>query len=422
MSQRLSLAALAALAVSGGSALADDADALRLADQAPETAARASDWRSFAEVAFGAARQRDGGSLRHDRRLSLDLRYDHALSPEWRAVFADRLDLSWPAQGRVDHAVNTVNEAYLSRQWRQDVLLDLGRVNARHGVATGYNPTDYFRDGALRSVTSIDPASLKENRQGSVMLRGQGLWQGGALTALYSPRLQRQASDAGLSLDWGATNNRERGLIALGQQLTETFSPQFLVYRETALPTQFGLNLSGLANHATVAYLEWSGGRSSALLSQALRQLGPACVCEAWRNRLAGGLTYTTANKLSLTAEWQYNGAGLQREEWLALRNGPPALYALYRTQAQTAQDLPTRQAFFFHATWQDALISRLDLSVMLNIDLVDSSHRAWLEARYRGDHAEYAFQWQRTGGERLSNYAALPDSRAWQLVARHYF
>lgn len=410
--------ALAALAVLGRAALASDADALQLADDAPQTVARASDWRSFAELAFGEARRRGDGAVRRDRRLSLDIQYDHSLSSEWRAVFADRLDASWPAQGSGDKAINTVKEAYLSRQWRQDLLLDLGRVNARHGVATGYNPTDYFRDGALRSVTSIDPASLKENRQGSVMLRGQKLWEGGALTALYSPRLSRQASSEGLSLDWGATNKRDRALVVLGQKLGETLSPQFLAYREAALPTQFGLNLSGLVNDATVAYLEWSGGRSPSLLSQALQQ----AAAPAWRNRLATGLSYTTPGKLSLTAEWQYSGAGLEREAWDALRAGPPALYALYRQRVQTAQELPTRQALFFRATWQDALIHRLDLSAMLNVDLIDSSRRPWLEARYRGDRAEYAVQWLRNDGRSLSNYGALPDSRGWQVTMRCFF
>ena len=46
-----------------------------------------------------------------------------------------------------------------------------GRINVRNGAALGYNPTDFFRSGALRSVVSIDPNSLRENRLGTVMLR-----------------------------------------------------------------------------------------------------------------------------------------------------------------------------------------------------------------------------------------------------------
>lgn len=219
---------LAALAWLSTGALADDreADALRLADDAPQQVARASEWRSFVEAAFAAARQRGDGAVGHERhnerRLSLDLRFDHAFSPTWRAVWADRLDIRWPTPGSSDNAVNTVKEAYLSRQLAHDALLDLGRVNVRHGVAMGYNPTDHFRAGALRSAASIAPESLKENRQGSVMLRGQQLWEGGALTAVVSPQLGKHAHGDGFSLDWGATNPRHRALLAWSQKLTET--------------------------------------------------------------------------------------------------------------------------------------------------------------------------------------------------------
>jgi hypothetical protein len=411
---------LPVLAILTFSALADEreADALRLADATPEAAERAGDWRNFAEAAFGAARLRSDGSLRHARRLSLDLRYDHAFG-EWRAVFANRLDASWPAQSGDEHAINTVKEAYLSRRPAQDVLFDFGRINVRNGVATGYNPTDYFRAGALRSIVSIDPVSLKENRQGSILLRGQRLWQGGSLTALYSPGQNRRPSRDGFSLDTGATNPRERWLFALSRKIGG-FAPQFLVYREENLPTQYGLNLSGLVNDATVAHVEWSGGRGPSLLEQALGRPGRSS--GAWRNRLAAGLTHTTSDKLSLTAEYHYNGGGLDAADWNALRQGLPAAYGLYRRWVGDAQEAPTRQALFFHATWQDAIVRRLDLSAMHNHDLVDSSRRTWLEARYHIESWEYALQWQRSRGQALSNYGALPESRGWQAVLRMYF
>lgn len=394
-----------------------DLDALRLADQTPETVARARDWRGFVEVGFGQARRRSDGVMQDERRLSLDLQVEHAFAPEWRAVFADRLDMSWPAQGGGDRAINTVKEAYLGRRLAQDALIDLGRVNARYGVAMGYNPTDYFRGGALRSIVSIDPASLKENRQGSIMLRGQKLWQGGALTLLASPRLGRERSRDGFSLDWAATNGRNRALLVLSQQFTETFSPQFLLYREEARPAQFGLNLTGLIGQATVAHLEWSGGRGAAHLNQALQR--PAR--DAWRNRVAGGLTHTTADKLSLTAEVHYDGAALTRDDWRALRAGPPMLYGLYRGWVQAAQELPTRRALFLRANWQDALMPRLDFSAMANVDLADASRRFWLEARYRADRIDYALQWQRNRGGRLSNHGALPETTRWQATVRFF-
>ncbi len=117
---------------------------------------------------------------------------DKSLAPGWRGVLANRLDLDWPAQRGTAHRINTLKEAYVGWQPTDAQALDLGRINARFGVATGYNPTDYFRTNSLRSLVSVDPNSLKKNRQGAFMLRGPTLWADGALTAVLSPRLARQ--------------------------------------------------------------------------------------------------------------------------------------------------------------------------------------------------------------------------------------
>ena len=52
-------------------------------------------------------------------------------------------------------------------------IFDFGRINVRGGPGYGYNPTDFFRDGSLRVITSADPFALRQNRMGSVMLRAQ---------------------------------------------------------------------------------------------------------------------------------------------------------------------------------------------------------------------------------------------------------
>ena len=74
-------------------------------------------------------------------------------------MFADRLDMNRMDGISGNRDINTLKEAYLSWQAQPDRVADLGRINARNGVALGYNPTDYFRAGALRSTVSIDPAS-----------------------------------------------------------------------------------------------------------------------------------------------------------------------------------------------------------------------------------------------------------------------
>jgi hypothetical protein len=414
----LLLASGAALADASIGASASDADALLLADTTQATAARASDWRVFAESALGQATQRAGGAPVAGRRLSFDLAYDGTLAPGWRAVLADRLDLNWQRRFDNETSVNTLKEAYLSWQVNPDQLLDLGRINTRYGVATGYNPTDFFRGGAVRSVVSADPDSLRRNRLGSVMLRSQSLWAGGGLTALASPKLADAPSDAPFSADLGATNNRNRWLLSGSQQLGTGFSPQWSLYGEQHASSQFGLNLTALLNDATVAYVEWSGGRSRSLRSLALNGSDDS----AFRSRLATGATYTTASKLSWTLEYEYNGAGLDKAEWGVLRRGALPAYLQYRNFAGNLQELPTRQAVFVRAGWQDAIVARLDLTALARLNIADHSRMTWLEARYHWDRADLALQWQLNTGAATSEFGALPQRRMAQAVLTYFF
>jgi len=404
-----------------------DMDALNLADKVNVEPESRSAWKIFAEAAYGSALQQSTDSSQEGHRLSLDAEFDKSLAPGWRAVFADRLDMNWPAQAigpiKGTTSINTFKDAYLSWQAQPDMILDFGRINVRYGVATGYNPTDFFKSGALRSLVSFDPVSLKENRQGSVMLRAQKLWADGSVTALFSPKLTDTPDYSGFDPDWHATNNQNRVLLALSQKFTDNLNPQFLLYKEDGASAQLGFNLTSLVNDATVAYIEWSGGRSPSLLSQAFGMQGqPSMDDEAFRNRVSAGMTYTTSNKISLTAEYQYNGAGLDRESWDALGQGPLPAYGAYRNWVQFQQDLPTKPAALLYGKWQDAGINHLDLSVMERFDAADYSRLSWAEARYHLSHAEFALQWQRIQGSAVSDFGAQPQLRLWLAVLRYYY
>jgi hypothetical protein len=389
------------------------------------TAAAAADgaraWQLFAEGAAGQARVGPavpGAALRATQRLSLDLQLDAAPAPGLRLALADRLDANAPRGPGQRGTVNTLKEAYASWQPREGFIADAGRVNHYSGVALGYNPTDFLRDGALRSAVSVDPASVKRNRQGSVMLRAQALWNGGAFTALYAPRLRRSPADAAFEADAWATNRRDRALLSLSQRLSEDFTPQALLYLDQGAAPQAGLNLTRLLNQATVAYVEWSGGRAPTLLAQALGQDGP----RAYRQRASAGLTFTTADKLALTVEAAFNGTGLERAQWRALPAASPAGYAAYRQFAQWAQDMPTRRALLVHAAWQDALAPHLDLAALLRRNQDDGSRLAWTELRYRWTRDEIAWQWQRHTGTPWSEYGAALQRWGWQASYRVFF
>lgn len=399
----------------------DDLNALNLADTATKPVVKASDWHAFVEAAFGQSRLSTGSNIANQR-LSIDLQYDTSFAHGWRVVLSDRLDLlrqdKYLAQPTYHKEINTLREAYLSWQLHDNQIIDLGRINAYQGVASGYNPTDFFRTGAVRSMISVDPASLKKNRQGSVMLRAQHLWDSGSLTALVSPKLEAQANGASFSPDFGATNNQTRYLIAFSQKVRDGITPQWLLYAQEHQAPQLGLNISVLPSDAIVAYLEYAGGRTRTQLAQVLNDQRD----RVWRNRLATGLTYTTSDKLSLSIEYEFNGSAPDNANWNTLRSGSPFIYGRYRSAQQNAQELTTRRELFVYASWQDAGLIHLDLSAMKKNNLDDQSHLMWLEARYHFDKIDLALQWQKNSGDPSSTYGAAPQKNAWQAVLRSYF
>ena len=423
--QALALIYIALCAPVYAADVAED-DALNLADATAETVkTETSAWRVFTEATAGRTTVHQWGvpdTTEDTQRLSLDVLFDKKLTPELRGVLSDRLDLNHQSDILGNQTLNSLKEAYLSWQPQSDRVLDVGRINVRYGAAMGYNPTDFFREGANRAITSLDPNAIRENRMGTAMLRGQTLWKGGSLTAIVAPKVADAPNNGDWSADFGATNNRNRWMLAASQQLADNFSPQFVLYGDARQPVQMGLNLTMLVNDATVAQFEWSGGRQKSLLAQALPGSPSVAQDETFRNRLATGLTYTNASKLSITAEYHYNGAAVDEAVWNALRTSSMPDYASYRQLIQEELDLTTRQAAFLRATWQDAFITKLDLTAMLRYNLDDHSKLSWLEARYRFDHSEIALQWQLASGDNSSDFGAMAQRRYLQALMRYYF
>lgn len=394
-----------------------DADALLLADSASAATSAHRDWQSALEFGLGsynAASQATNAELADTVRLSSSVGYDGMFAPGWRAVFSNRLDAGWRAGMGQYNVVDTLKQAYLSWQPTETTMIEAGRINLREGVASGFNPTDFFKANAVRSIVSIDPASLRENRLGSVMLRGQVLWSGGSLSALVSPKVASQASDATFNPDFGATNNRTRYMLTLTQRLFGTVAPQWLLYGGDGISPQLGLNVTALLGDATTGFLEYAGGRGTAFA-------GGINGSESFHSRLATGVTHTFPNNLSLTVEYDYDGASADRTTWNRLATDP-ARYWQYRTAINDAQDLMTRQALFSYVTWQDAFVRHLDLTAMLHYDLADHSYSTWLEARYHWTRADVALQWQTNHGASHSSYGADPQKHVLQAVTTFFF
>ena len=394
-------------------------DALSLQSDIGPTIEAARETRLFIEGAIGNASQRYLPNSHNIGRASIDFWHSTRLAPGLRAVFSDRLDYLYPRDAGADSSVNSLREAYLSWQaGGENTVLELGRINLRYGPGYGYNPTDFFRDGSLRVLTSADPFVLRQNRLGSVMLRAQRLWRDGSLSVAYSPKLADHPSPNGLSLDLGATNNRNRALIALGTQFSQRVSSQVLLYKDDGMTPTLGANLTALVSDAAVAHLEWSRGNEPDLLSRALAL--PE-INKATRNRFVGGVTYTTVGKLSVTAEYQYNGFAISQSAEPILGTALTNRLAYFR-EGLRLQDLASRQAYLVYITQKSLWLKDLDLTAYIRFNPGDSSRLAWLELRHHWPSVDLSLQFLQGAGRSGSEFGILPDSRVVQVLGTYYF
>ncbi len=390
-----------------------EAAALALADHTQAEPSVRRTCVEYGEVAATDTTFSNGMPSSSGGRTSFNVRCDGALASQWRAVFSDRFDDFW-SEGSAAQAVNTLKEAYLSFSDGGSEMVDIGRINVRQGVGFAYNPSDYFRSDAVRAIVSVDPNTLRDERLGTLMARSQTLWSSGSLTAIFAPRVSAEPNDSTLSPDLGATNRHSRWLLVLSQRLGADFQPQLSLTGAEHQSPQAGLDLTYLLNKATVAFVEWSGGRSVSNLAVS----GAA----AFRSRLSSGLTYTTPYKLSVTLEYDYDGAAPGYDAWAAVRTGPLTPYVQYREYAGAQGELATRQSAFGYVHCDDVGLTHFEVTAFVRLDMEDHSRLTWAEARYHWQHAGLAVQWQRQSGDARSDLAPVPRRQTWLALIDYYF
>ncbi|MCC6507873.1 MAG: hypothetical protein IT423_02110 [Pirellulaceae bacterium] len=237
------------------------------------------------------------------------------------------------------------------------------------------------------------------------------------MSIAYSPKLSTRPSADGWSLDLGSTNNRDRGLVTLGTRVSESVNTQLFLYKEGGQSASVGANMTALLSDAATLHLEWTRGREPDLLTRALSI--PANI--ATRDRFVGGFTYTTLAKTSITAEYQYNGFGLNQARWNALAATPAAQLA-YLGEALRLQELAQRQAILIYVTQKDLWLKDLDLTAYLRYNMGDNSKLAWLELRRHWTNFDLTFQLQQNIGRQNSEFGILPDRRIMQVLGTYYF
>jgi hypothetical protein len=371
------------------------------------------------ELMVGAQDHRGRGQTVDVHRVSVDFRRVWTLAPGWRFGLSDRLDQQRPLEDGERSTINSLREAYLSWQQEGDApwAVDFGRLQWRNGPAFGFNPTDFLRRGALRTLTTADPIALRENRLGTVMLRVQKLWADGAVSLALVPKLEDAPSNASFSADLGSTNSEQRMLATWSPRLGERFSGQLLWLAERGQAPRFGASATALFGDAVVGFAEWAGGRQDDVFAA----LAGRSVASRWRNQFATGATVSLPGQWAITLELDYNGAAPQRDAWHAAA-ADPALQLRYLGAAAFAQDSASRQAWMLYATKKAVFINSLDLTALLRRNQDDSSWFAWMELRHHWRQADLALQWQRAQGSTSSEYGLIPARQQVQVVGTWYF
>jgi len=415
--------------------------------------------RLYVENAFTAASHRallvplpPPASPNWEERLFFDARKEWRLGDNVRAIYSGRLNLRAEDTLPIPNHENIrhdFREGYLSWQAAPQTFLDFGRINLKSGVAAGFNPTDFFKTRSVVEPLSSDPAVLREDRLGTLMLRGQQLWEHVGVTAAFAPKLYDPSliyTNTSLpSFDpmLDRTNAHDRFLLKADANLAENFSPELLFYRE-GNATRWGANLTESIGQSIVAYGEWSGGSRASLIDDALRYgrttgtipaNAPSALPEnarkSFQNTLSLGASYTVA-QITFNLEYHYDQAAFSRQDWrnwFRIGSANAANHAItnqlwyLRSYAADQQEPISKQTAFLRADWVDAFISKLELTALTSVDLYDGSAFGQVTADYYLSN-----QWtigalaSANLGTKRSDFGSLPQAASVMVKLARYF
>lgn len=372
--RRLSASVLAVFASQGALAQAPadlDPAQFQVAAQEEAAAAALGIKASIGLDAFDRRRAVDGVADAGLRSV-LDLRREWHLGNDWSATVSGRIE--WTGDGNTSTVRKAFREGYVAKRVGDSLFVDVGRINLRSGVASGFNPTDWLREAAALPQTTQNPVSLRENRLGTVMLRLQAIENWGAVQVAMVPHLAHKedgASPEGLA--WERTNDDKALHVRVAPQLHEALSLDLLAYARENRHPQWGLNLTSVLHSALIAHAELATG-----LREGLAAPGGEPSTQM-HQRVAAGVNWTTPQGAVLTVERHSATDALNPQDWEAWRfaTDRPTLRSLAQLRAQRSdlQEPLVRDAWFFRAT-VSGLSERanVDLGAFVRLNAYDHS------------------------------------------------
>lgn len=187
------------------------------------------------------------------QRLVLDFRREWQAGSTTRVGLSNRAERLWSSTG--PETRNALREAYISHRWPGGWFTDAGRINWHNGVGSGFNPTDFLRDGAGIEQATRDPRTLRENRLGTVMLRQQWLGEAGSIQTALIPALPH-GNDSPRAFGWWRTNSRDAMLLKVAPAVSQRTTFDAIAYWRQGDKPRWGANLTYLATDAWVLHAE----------------------------------------------------------------------------------------------------------------------------------------------------------------------
>jgi len=381
----------------------------------------------------------------------LNMQFDKAVNNDLRF----KTDILFNAYKREGEAFKSsedlrldIKEAYISWQKSPTLFFDVGRINVKNGIATGFNPTDYFKVGTILDRKTEDVSQLRDARLGALLIQGQKLWEGGAATLVVSPKVNYKAnswrSDKSITgLNLHKSNDRSRVLLKLTHEVSDGFSPE-LIYHNESGDHNLGLNLSKVLNKKMFVYVEWNIGNRRQLIDEAFldarktNQLLPTIkqkfgsdTGKQYLQQAAIGASYTSSSNITTKLEYHYNEAGLSKsdtKEWfdLGLNTNNPAVAGQLlsvRSLAQARGESLGKNRLFLYSTWKNAGVDDLDLTGLTMMDLNDHSRLMQMKLVYKPrKNSEVSLQFATFNGNKDSIYGSLDKKNTLSLGVKYDF
>ncbi|WP_143326756.1 hypothetical protein [Vandammella animalimorsus] len=294
--------------------------------------------------------------------LVLDLRREWSLGSRTRVGLSNRAERLWSSARTQTR--NALREAYVSHQWANGWFIDAGRINWRHGVASGFNPSDFLRDGAGIAQATQDPRALRENRLGTVMLRQQWLGEAGSIQAALIPAIAH-GNDSPRGFGWRRTNARAALLLKLAPNLSERSTFDAIAYWRQGDAPRWGANLTYLASDAWVLHAEIAYAQRGTLPTALRPPTWRSADAQRWGLDHALGATWASASGPVWTIELQRDARQQSRAAFVRMAWDKPLGWPGTQLAAFVRQDLDhARRWWQLDLDWH--LSGRHSLSLLL--------------------------------------------------------